>query len=173
MQELKNFCLSLAEISYGTANGFLTSQLYPGNIPVFTIPDHYSDVLTQDRWAGLLLPIKWFSPGVCGSVSFSNVSWESHPAQCHQLVFGQHLVPASIALGTQQMPPRTQVPRWCSVPQLRRALAPAGERQAGEDPSVGKGTPHRTHRQASRTQGLVSKRTTLLRIQSCFPLQQH
>lgn len=49
MQELKNFCLSLAEISYGTTNGFLTSQLYPGNIPVFTIPDHYGDVLTQDR----------------------------------------------------------------------------------------------------------------------------
>lgn len=46
-------------------------------------------------------------------VSFLNVSWECHPAHCQQSVFGQPLVPAYLALGTQQMPPRTQVPRCC------------------------------------------------------------
>lgn len=51
-------CMSLAEISSETANGFLTSQLYPRNVPAFTTPNHCSDGLTQVRQAVLLLPVK-------------------------------------------------------------------------------------------------------------------
>lgn len=61
MQELKKkkmICMSLAEISSETANGFLTSQLYPRNVPAFTIPNHCSNGLTQDRQAAVLLPMK-------------------------------------------------------------------------------------------------------------------
>lgn len=74
-------CMSLAEISSETANGFLTSQLDPQNVPAFTIPNCCSDGLTQDRQA-VLLPMKLFYPDVCPSVQFLNITWENHPNHC-------------------------------------------------------------------------------------------
>lgn len=57
-------------------------QLYPRNVPAVTIPSHCSDGLTHDRQAVLLLPMKWFSPDVCPSVPFLNITWENHPNHC-------------------------------------------------------------------------------------------
>lgn len=153
--------MSLAEISCGKAYGFLTSQLYPENVPVFTTPNHYSGGLTQDRWAALLLPIKLFSPDVCGSVSFLNVSWESQPAHCRKLVFGRQLVPAYIALGTWQMPQRTQVLRPCLYPTAEESPHPSWGASSWRGPFSEEGDTLQGP-QASRMQGLDSKRRTLL-----------
>lgn len=153
--------MSFAEIFCGNDNGFLTSQLYPGNVPVFNIPNHYSDGLTQDRWNALLLPIKLFSPDMRRSVSFLNVSWENHPAHCHKLVFGQRFVPAHIALGTQQMPQRTQVLGCCLHCADEESAHPSWGASSWGRPFSEEGDTLQGPR-ASRTQGLISKRRTLL-----------
>lgn len=133
---------------------------YPMEMPMLFLPQnwiqgtshHYSDGLTEDAWAHFLLPVKWFSPDIFGSVSFLNASCENHSAHCLKLVLGQWLVHAFAALGLSRC---HQGPRcWdaASTPQLRRAPTPAGDHQAGEDPSVRKGTSCKAH-------GLISRRT--------------
>lgn len=145
--------MSLAEFSYGTANGFLILQLYANTMSCIYHLNSLQSLLNSRQMSR--------SPP-SNKIIFSWRVWFSLILECK---LGKPLysllqvslwpvVPAYIALGTEQMQQRTQVLGSCPILQPRRALAPAVEHGAGEGSEA--------TRQASRTQGLVSKRSHLL-----------
>lgn len=134
---------------------------YPMEMPMLFIPQnwiqgtshHYSDGLTEDAWAHFLLPVKWFSPDIFGSVSFFNANCENHAARCHKLVLGQWLVHAFVALGLSRChwgPGAEMLPPPHSWGELSPQL---GATKLVETPPWGRGHPARPV--GSSVEGLI------------------
>lgn len=85
---------------------------------------------------------------MCGSVSFLNVSWESHPTRCHKVALGQRLVPVCIALGAQQVPERPKC--WDAASSLGEHLPQLRSIKLEKTLQWGRGYPPRytPHRRA-------------------------
>lgn len=163
--------MSLAEISYGNANGFLTSHLYPGNVAVFTIPNYYSSGLTQDRWAALLLPIKRFSPDICGLILEHEL--EMPPCLLSEVSLWAALGPRIPCFGypadATKGPSAEMLPLSHSRGERSTQLRSI---KLEETLQWGRGHPARpTDRQAGQ-KGLSAKLLSQ-DLQSCFPLQWH
>lgn len=136
--------MSLAEFSYGTANGFLISQLYANTMSCIYHLNSLQSLLNSRQMSR--------SPP-SNKIIFSWRVWFSLILECK---LGKPLysllqvslwpvVPAYIALGTEQMQQRTQVLGSCPILQPRRALAPAVEHGAGEGSEA-----HKTGKQDAR-----------------------